>query len=72
MSAWLHHVSMYVYGANRSQKRTSNNPLELKLWMVVSCRVRARNTPRSSIASDLTTEQPHQPTLYLCMCITEN
>lgn len=48
-------------------------PLELELWMVVSCHnVSARNIPRSTIASDLTTEQPHQPTLYLSMFITEN
>lgn len=64
---------MYMHGAYGSHKKTSNNPLELELWMVVSCHnVSARNTPRSSIASDLTTEQPHQPTLYLSMFITEN
>lgn len=72
MNAWLCQVSMHMYDANGSQKKTSNNPLELELRMVVSCHVSARNTPRSSMASDLTTEQPLQPTSYLCMFITEN
>lgn len=72
MNAWLHPISMYVHGASGSQDRTLNNPLEVELWMVMSCPASARNTPRSSIASDLTTEQPLQPTSYLCMFITEN